>query len=443
MSSPQTPLWGAETEKALANFPISFQPIPRDVVRWLGRIKAAAALVNGELGLIDNELAIRIARAATEVAEGRHDAEFPVDVFQTGSGTSSHMNANEVIARLAGDDVHPNDHVNVCQSSNCVFPSAVHMAAVDVAVNVLVPALNRLAATFEEKSREFDEVVKAGRTHMMDAVPVTLGQEFGGYAAQIRKAARRIDAVLESLAEIPLGGTATGTGLNVHPEFAGRVRERLAAETGLPVRAPADTFEATGARDGLVEASGALRSAAVSLLKIANDLRLLSSGPRTGFGEIVLPELQKGSSMMPGKVNPVIIEAVTQVACQVMGNDAVVALAGSQGQLELNAYVPVMARNVLESMHLLARASDVFAEKCVAGIVADRERCDYFAQRTAATATSLTPYIGYDLVDEIVREAVRTDRPVRDIALDRGVQPELVARHLDPMAATRGGNSAA
>jgi fumarate hydratase class II len=432
-------LWGGETEKALANFPISFEPIPADVVHWLGRIKAAAARVNGELGLLDADVAGRVERAAREVAEGAHDDQFPVDVFQTGSGTSSHMNANEVIARLAGDDVHPNDHVNVCQSSNCVFPSAVHLAAVDVAANRLLPALEQLAASLERKSAELADVVKAGRTHMMDAVPVTLGQEFGGYATQVRKAIRRIAATLEPLAEVPLGGTATGTGLNVHPEFAERVRRRLADETGLPVLAPADPFEATGARDGLVEASAALRGAAVSLTKIANDVRLLATGPRTGLGELVLPELQKGSSMMPGKVNPVIVEVVTQVACQVVGNDAAVAMAGSQGQLELNAYVPVMARNLLESMHLLARAATVFAEKCVDGLRADVERCEEHARATAATATALAPHVGYAQVEAIVRAAVASGRPLADVALEHGVERALVERHLDPAAAARGG----
>jgi fumarate hydratase class II len=439
----ERPLWGGETEKALANFPISFEPMPADVVHWLGRIKAAAAAVNGELGLLDADRARRIERAATEVAEGVHDDQFPVDVFQTGSGTSSHMNANEVIARLAGDDVHPNDHVNVCQSSNCVFPSAVHLAAVDVAANRLLPALEVLAESLERKADEFADVVKAGRTHMMDAVPVTLGQEFGGYAMQVRKAIRRIAGMLEPLAEIPLGGTATGTGLNVHPEFAPRVRRRLAVETGLPVLPPADRFEATGARDGLVEASGALRSAAVALLKIGNDVRLLATGPRTGLGELVLPELQKGSSMMPGKVNPVIVEVVTQVACQVVGNDATVALAGSQGQLELNAYVPVMARNLLESMHLLARAATVFAEKCVDGIRADAERCAEQARLTAATATALAPFVGYARVEQIVRAAVESGRPVADVALEHGVDGSLVERHLDPLTAARGGVAAA
>jgi fumarate hydratase, class II len=441
MTTTPLPLWGAETDKALANFPISFEPIPREVVRWLGRIKAAAAAVNADLGLLDPDIAARVERAAREVAAGEHLDQFPVDVFQTGSGTSSHMNANEVIARLAGDDVHPNDHVNVCQSSNCVFPSAVHMAAVDVASNELLPAFRRLAEAFETKALELADVVKAGRTHMMDAVPVTLGQEFDGYSAQVRKAIRRLEDVLERLAEIPLGGTATGSGLNVHPAFAGRMRSLLSAETGLPVNAPADPFEATGARDGLVEASGALRTAAVSLLKIANDLRLMASGPRTGLGEIVLPELQKGSSMMPGKVNPVIVEVVCQVACQVIGNDAAIVLAGTQGQLELNAYVPVMARNLLESMHLLARTAHVFADRCVAGIAADRERCAAFADRTAATATSLTPFVGYDEVDEIVREAVRSDRLVKDVALERGVDAALVARLLEPTIAARGGEA--
>ena len=324
-------LWGPETTKAIENFQVSGEPIPASVARWLGRIKAAAARVNAELGLLDADKAERIAAAADRVAAGELDEQFPIDVFQTGSGTSSNMNANEVIARLAGDDVHANDDVNLGQSSNDVFPSAVHLAALDQLKNDLLPALDRLAQALEAKANEFDDVVKSGRTHLMDAVPVTLGQEFGGYAAQARQGLARVEATLERVGQIPLGGTAVGTGLNTHPEFAERVRRRLADETGLAVLPPADPFESQAARDGLVEASAVLKTVAVSLTKIANDLRLMGSGPRAGLAEIALPELQKGSSIMPGKVNPVIPEVVTQVAAQVIGNDVAVTVGGMQG----------------------------------------------------------------------------------------------------------------
>src|ERR671935_1376529 len=320
-------LWGAETRKAVENFPVSGEPIPVSVARWLGRIKAAAARVNAELGLLDGEKAERIAAAADRVAGGELDDQFPIDVFQTGSGTSSNMNANEVIASLAGDDVHANDDVNLGQSSNDVFPSAVHLAALDEITNQLMPALQQLADSLQAKAAEFDDVVKSGRTHLMDAVPVTLGQEFSGYATQVRQGADRVRATLERVGQIPLGGTATGTGLNTHPEFAARVRARLSEETGLTISAPADAFEAQAARDGLVETSGALKTVAVSLTKIANDLRLMGSGPRAGLAELFLPELQKGSSIMPGKVNPVLPEVVTQVAAQVVGNDAAITVA--------------------------------------------------------------------------------------------------------------------
>ena len=347
-------LWGPETKKAIENFQVSGEPIPASVARWLGRIKAAAARVNAELGLLDAEKAERIAAAADRVAAGELDDQFPIDVFQTGSGTSSNMNANEVIASLAGEGVHANDDVNMGQSSNDVFPSAVHLAALDQLTNDLLPALDRLAQALEAKAKEFDDVVKSGRTHLMDAVPVTLGQEFGGYAAQARQGIARVEATLERVGQIPLGGTAVGTGLNTHPEFAERVRRRLADETGLAVLPPADPFESQAARDGLVEASAALKTVAVSLTKIANDLRLMGSGPRAGLAEIALPELQKGSSIMPGKVNPVIPEVVTQVAAQVIGNDIAVTVGGMQGHFELNVFVPLIARNLLDSIRLLA-----------------------------------------------------------------------------------------
>ncbi|MGZ4310312.1 MAG: class II fumarate hydratase, partial [Gaiellaceae bacterium] len=354
-------LWGTETTKAIANFPVSGEPIPPPVARWLGRIKGAAARANADLGLLDRDKAGRIAAAAERIAAGELDDQFPIDVFQTGSGTSSNMNANEVLATLAGEGVHANDDVNMGQSSNDVFPSAVHLAALDEIVNDLLPALDQLAVSLEAKAKEFDDVIKSGRTHWMDAVPVTLGQEFGGYAAQVRQGIARVQDALPRLGQIPLGGTATGTGLNTHPEFAARVRAILAEETGLPISAPADFFEATAARDGIVEASGALKTLAVSLTKIANDIRFLGSGPRAGLAEISLPELQKGSSIMPGKVNPVIPEVVTQVAAQVIGNDTAIAIGGMQGHFELNVFVPLLARNILDSVKLLASASRLFA----------------------------------------------------------------------------------
>jgi fumarate hydratase, class II len=427
----ETELWGGETRKAVANFPVSGEPIPVHVARWLGRIKAAAARVNAELGLLDDEKAERIAAAGDRIAAGELDDQFPIDVFQTGSGTSSNMNANEVIATLAGGDVHPNDDVNMGQSSNDVFPSAVHLAALDRLANELLPALETLAESLEAKAREFDGVVKSGRTHLMDAVPVTLGQEFGGYAAQVREGVARIRDAMPRLGRIPLGGTATGTGLNTHPEFAAKVRELLHAETGLAISAPADPFEAQAARDGLVEASGALKVVAVSLTKIANDLRLMGSGPRAGLAEIFLPELQKGSSIMPGKVNPVIPEVVTQVAAQVIGNDAAVTVGGLQGHFELNVFVPLLARNVLQSVHLLASASRLLAEKCVDGIEANREQCEHFAELTLSAATALNPYIGYDRVAEIVKIASTTGRSLREVAREAGVEESVLDSALD------------
>jgi fumarate hydratase class II len=424
-------LWGPETKKAIENFQVSGEPIPASVARWLGRIKAAAAQVNAELGLLDTDKAERIAAAADRVAAGELDEQFPIDVFQTGSGTSSNMNANEVIASLAGDDVHANDDVNLGQSSNDVFPSAVHLAALDQLKNDLLPALDRLAQALEAKAKEFGDVVKSGRTHLMDAVPVTLGQEFGGYAAQARQGIARIEATLERVGQIPLGGTAVGTGLNTHPEFAERVRARLADETGLAVLPPADPFESQAARDGLVEASAALKTVAVSLTKIANDLRLMGSGPRAGLGEIALPELQKGSSIMPGKVNPVIPEVVTQVAAQVIGNDVAVTVGGMQGHFELNAFVPVIARNVLDSIRLLAAATRLLAEKCVDGIEANRETCERYAELTLSAATGLNPYIGYDKATEIVKEAAASGRSLREVARNAGVDEETLEKALD------------
>jgi fumarate hydratase, class II len=424
-------LWGGETKKAIANFPVSGEPIPVPVARWLGRIKAAAARVNGELGLLDDEKARRIAAAADRVANGALDAQFPIDVFQTGSGTSSNMNANEVIANVAGEGIHANDDVNMGQSSNDVFPSAVHLAALDETASDLLPALDGLAATLERKAEEFADVVKSGRTHWMDAVPVTLGQEFGGYAAQVREGKARIESTLGRLGKIPLGGTAVGTGLNTHPEFAARVRAKLTKDTGLEISPPADPFESQAARDGLVETSGALKTLAVSLTKIANDLRFMGSGPRAGLAEIFLPELQKGSSIMPGKVNPVIPEVVTQVAAQVIGNDSAIAIGGMQGHFELNVFVPLMARNLLQSIKLLASASRLLDEKCVAGIEANREQCESYAELTLSAATALNPYIGYDKASEIVKKAAASGRSLRDVAREEGVSDEVLDEALD------------
>ena len=430
-------LWGAETAKAIANFPVSGEAVPVSVVRWLGRIKAAAARVNGELGLLDPELAERIADAGERVAAGEFDDQFPIDVFQTGSGTSTNMNANEVIAALAGEGVHPNDHVNLGQSSNDVFPSAVHLAAASELTSDLLPALGRLAEALEAKAAEFADVVKSGRTHLMDAVPVTLGQEFGGYAAQVRQGIARVEATLERVGQIPLGGTAVGTGLNTHPEFAERVRRRLAEETGIVVLPPADPFEAQAARDALVEASGAVKVVAVSLTKIANDLRLMASGPRSGLAEITLPELQKGSSIMPGKVNPVIPEVVTQVGAQVIGNDGAITVGGLQGHFELNVFVPLIARNLLDSIRLLASASRLLAERCVDGIQANRDACERYAELTLSAATALNPYIGYDLASEIVKEAASSGRSLRDVAREKGVAADVLDKALDYRAMAR------
>jgi fumarate hydratase, class II len=427
----ETELWGAETRKAVENFPVSGQPLPAPVIRWLGLIKAAAARVNGELGLLEPDLAERIAAAADSVAEGEHDDQFPIDVFQTGSGTSSNMNANEVIANLAGDPAHPNDHVNMGQSSNDVFPTAVHLAAIGEVSEGLLPALDGLAEALAAKADEFAEVVKAGRTHLMDAVPVTLGQEFGGFAAQVRLGADRVRGTLERVAQVPLGGTATGTGLNTHPNFAERVRERLSAATGLRIRPPADRFEAQANRDALVELSGALKVVAVSLIKIANDLALMASGPRAGLAELRLPELQKGSSIMPGKVNPVVPEVVIQVGDQVIGNDAAITIAGSQGQFELNVRVPVIARNLFDSITLITAAARLLDEKAVGGVEPNVEVNERHAEATLATATALNLHIGYDKATEIVREAAETGRHLREVAREMGVDEEILDEALD------------
>jgi fumarate hydratase class II len=436
---PEKQLWGAETSKAVENFPISGETVPLPVVHWLARIKGAAAVVNGELGLLPKRTAARVERAASEIAAGEHDGQFPIDVFQTGSGTSTNMNANEVIAKLAGDRTHANDHVNMGQSSNDVFPSAVHLAALDVAQNELLPALKQLERSFARKSRSFQNVVKSGRTHLMDAVPVTLGHEFGGYAAQIALGVERVQAALVHVGQIPLGGTATGTGLNTHAKFAEKVRARLRRESGLKqIAAPLDPFEAQANRDALVELSGALKVIAVSLSKIAGDLALMGSGPRAGIGEILLPELQKGSSIMPGKVNPVICEVVLQVSAQVIGNDTAITIGGMQGQFELNVRIPLIARNLLESLRLLTTTSRVFAEKCVDGIEVNRKGTDASAGATLAVATALNGAIGYDKATVIVKKATDTGRPLREVALEEGVDAKVYDETIDLRRIARG-----
>ncbi|NLC98105.1 MAG: class II fumarate hydratase, partial [Actinomycetales bacterium] len=390
---PANALWRAQTQRAVQNFPISGTPIESAQIRALAQIKAACAKANAELGILEPAMAAAIVAAAGHVAAGAHDREFPIDVFQTGSGTSSNMNANEVIATIAtrdaGFDVHPNDHVNASQSSNDVFPTSIHVATTETALHLLLPALERLAASLEAKAADFAHVVKSGRTHLMDATPVTLGQEFAGYAAQIRKGIERVNRALPAAAEVPLGGTAVGTGINTPAGFPQRVIAILAEETGLPITAAADHFEAQGARDGLVEFSGALRTIAVSLVKICNDLRWMGSGPRTGLGEINLPDLQPGSSIMPGKVNPVLPEATLMVCAQVIGNDATIAYAGTTGSFELNVMLPVIGRNVLESIRLLANSSVLLADRCIDGITANEERCLELAESSPSVVTPL------------------------------------------------------
>jgi fumarate hydratase, class II len=424
-------LWGGETRKAVENFPVSGERVPAPVLHWLGLIKANAARVNAELGLLDQDIADRIAAAGDEVGDGRHDDQFPIDVFQTGSGTSSNMNANEVLANIAGEGVHPNDHVNMGQSSNDVFPSAVHLAALAETKNKLLPALEKLQGALAGKADEFKDIVKAGRTHLMDAVPVTLGQEFAGYATQIRLGGERVGATLGHVAQIPLGGTATGTGLNTHEDFAAGVRAKLAEATGIEAQPPADPFEAQANRDALVELSGALKTVAVSLTKIAQDLALMGSGPRTGLAELRLPELQKGSSIMPGKVNPVIPEVVLQVSAQVIGNDAAITVGGLQGNFELNVRIPLLARNLLGSIHLLTTTSRLFADTCVAGIRPNLPGLEKSAEGTLAVATALNPFIGYDKATAIVKDATESGRALREVAREHGVEQDVLDEALD------------
>ncbi|MFE0699563.1 class II fumarate hydratase [Streptomyces sp. NPDC058872] len=431
--------WRAQTQRAVENFPISGQRLERAHIEALGRIKAAAAKVNASLGVIEEDRAEAIASAADEVAEGRWDAHFPVDVFQTGSGTSSNMNANEVIATLAterlpeGREVHPNDHVNASQSSNDVFPSSIHIAATAAVTRDLIPALDHLATALERKSAEFARVVKSGRTHLMDATPVTLGQEFGGYAAQVRYGVERLRSALPRLAELPLGGTAVGTGINTPTGFSAAVIEEVARTTGLPLSEARDHFEAQGARDALVETSGQLRTIAVGLTKIANDLRWMASGPRTGLAEINLPDLQPGSSIMPGKVNPVIPEAVLMVAAQVTGNDTTVAVAGAAGNFELNVMLPVMAKNLLESVRLLANASRLLADRTIDGITANAERAREYAESSPSVVTPLNGYLGYEEAAKVAKRSLAERKTIREVVLESGYveRGDLTVEQLD------------
>ena len=421
---PADALYRAQTQRAVENFPISGTPIESAQIRALAQIKAACAKANAELGILDQDVADAIVAAAAEVATGRHDAHFPIDVFQTGSGTSSNMNTNEVIATLAtkalGKDVHPNDHVNASQSSNDVFPTSIHLATTASATNDLLPALDHLAKSLEAKATEFAEVVKSGRTHLMDATPVTLGQEFAGFAAQIRKGIGRVERALPAAAEVPLGGTAVGTGINTPIGFPQRVIELLAADTGLPITEATDHFEAQGARDGIVELSGALRTIAVSLTKICNDLRWMGSGPRAGLGEVNLPDLQPGSSIMPGKVNPVLPEATLMVCAQVIGNDATIVYGGASGNFELNVMLPVIGRNILESIRLLANSSRTLADRCIDGITANEDRCRELAESSPSIVTPLNRHIGYENAAAVAKKSVKERKTIREVVLEEG-----------------------
>ncbi|OXM73170.1 MULTISPECIES: class II fumarate hydratase [Amycolatopsis] len=434
---PVDALYRAQTQRAVENFPISGRGLERAQIRALGLLKAAAARVNARFGVLEGDLANAIAAAADEVAEGRHDAHFPIDVFQTGSGTSSNMNANEVIATLAsralGGDVHPNDHVNASQSSNDTFPTTIHIAATEAVLTDVIPALQHLAETIEGRAQEWQDIVKSGRTHLMDAVPITLGQEAGAWAAQVRFGIERLESGLGRLGELPIGGTAVGSGLNAPEGFGAAVAEELAKVTGLPLTEARNHFEAQASQDSVVETSGHLRTVAVSLAKIANDLRWLGSGPRTGLAELQLPDLQPGSSIMPGKVNPVIPEATLQVVAQVIGNDAAVAYAGSQGNFQLNVNLPVIARNVLESARLLAAVSRLLADKVIAGITVNEERTKAYAEGSPSIVTPLNKYIGYEEAAAVAKQALKELKTIREVVIERGYleQGKLTEAQLD------------
>ena len=444
MKVPADALWGPQTQRAVENFPISGRPLPPAFIHTLGLIKAAAARVNRELGLLEPPLAEAIEKAANEVAEGRWDAEFPIDVFQTGSGTSSNMNANEVVARLAsrssGLKVHPNDHVNFGQSSNDVIPTALHVSAVVQIERDLLPALARLWRALDEKAKAFHDVIKTGRTHLMDATPIRLGQEFSGYASQVQHGIARVKATLPDLRELAIGGTAVGTGLNTHPEFGRRMAAEIGKLAGTAFSEATNHFEAQGAQDGACWASGALNSVAASLMKIANDVRLMNSGPRCGLAEVTLPAIQPGSSIMPGKVNPVVCEAVTMVAAQVMGNHVAITVGAQWGQLDLNVMLPMMAKNLLESIQLLAAASRVFADKALAGLVANAETCRDYIEISPSMATALNPLIGYDKAAEIAKRSFKEKRPVRELAAEMTkLSKEEIDQALDPARQTKPG----
>lgn len=441
---PANAKWQAQTQRAVENFPISGLRISRHLIWALATIKGAAARQNAQLGIIDHDVANAIHEASIAVADGDYDDQFPVDVYQTGSGTSSNMNMNEVLSTLAsealGRKVRPNDDTNASQSSNDIFPSAIHLATTRLLKFALIPSLNKLSGALGEKAEEFSDVVKSGRTHLMDATPVTLGQEFSGYASQVKYGVERINAILARVGELPLGGTAVGTGINAPAEFARGTIDILASETELPISEARDHFEAQSARDSLVEASGVMRTIAVSFYKIANDLRWMSSGPRCGLGEIHLPDLQPGSSIMPGKVNPVVPEAVCQVVAQVIGNDAAVAFGGSAGNLELNVMLPVIARNIIESISLLSSVADALAEKCIAGIEADRERCLGYALSSPSIGTALNPYIGYEAAAAVIKKSLKEHKDLRTVVLEDGLLTvDEVDKALDVMAMTKGG----
>ncbi|MFQ5929529.1 MAG: class II fumarate hydratase [Acidobacteriota bacterium] len=446
MHVPAKSYYGAQTQRAVLNFPISDLLFPRPFIRALGLIKKAAAETNLDLGLLEEGIARAIAKAADEVIEGKLDDQFVVDIFQTGSGTSTNMNANEVIAnraieirggKIGSRDVHPNDHVNMCQSSNDVIPTAIHVSALEEVDKKLVCALNRLRESLEKKAREFDDVVKIGRTHLQDAVPIRLGQEFSAYASMMEHAIRRMESVRLHLSELAIGGTAVGTGLNCHPEFPARVVEKLSTWTGVPFREATNKFEALASKDAAVETSSMLKTIACSLMKISNDLRWLGSGPRCGIGELLLPPTQPGSSIMPGKVNPVIPEAVTMIAAQVIGNDMTISIGGQSGNFELNVMMPVIAHNLLQSIHLMSSGCNVLAEKCVDGLLANRERCREMVERSLAMVTSLAPKIGYDKAADLAKEAYKTGRSIRQLALEKKVLPkEELEQILDPLSMT-------
>jgi fumarate hydratase class II len=453
MRVPADALYGAQTQRAVENFPISNLRFPREFIRAMGLIKLAAARANMDLGLLDKKLGAAIAAAAQEVVDGKLDQHFVLDIFQTGSGTSTNMNTNEVLSNRAiqmlggvlgsKNPVHPNDHVNMGQSSNDVIPAAMHVAALEAIERSLIPALKKLQSTLEAKAKEFDSVVKIGRTHLQDATPVRLGQEFGGYARQMELGVRRLEKLRESLGELPLGGTAVGTGINTDPGFAVAAIQHLSDLTGLPFGEAKNHFEAQGGKDAIVEASGVLKTVAVSLTKIANDIRWLGSGPRCGIGEIILPETQPGSSIMPGKVNPVIAESVLMVAAQVVGNDTAITIAGQSGVFELNVMMPVMAHNLLESIRLLAASANNFTDRCIAGVVADVERCNETIEKSLAMCTALAPEIGYDEAAAIAKESYKTGKTVREIALEKKVlSAERLNEILDPMRMTMPGIAA-